>query len=260
MIKLIATDMDGTLLDGEGNLPKDFIETFYELKNKGIKFIAASGRPYYTLYQNFDPVSDDITYIADNGAMVVENGKITSYEKMEEKVIKEVLEACEKVDNITVILCGLKRAYHKPCSKEALNEINKYYIKKNVIKDYSEIDDIIFKISILDLGKAKYNSFPIFKEKFDQSLSVVISGEVWVDFTNKGIDKGNALKLFREKHDIAFEETMAFGDFFNDVGMLKNAYYSFVMENASDEMKKYGRFIAKKNTENGVIEEIKKYI
>ena len=79
-------------------------------------------------------------------------------------------------------------------------------------------------------------------------------------FTNKGIDKGNALKLFREKYDIAFEETMAFGDFFNDVGMLKNAYYSFVMENASDEMKKYGRFIAKKNTENGVIEEIKKYI
>ena len=53
---------------------------------------------------------------------------------------------------------------------------------------------------------------------------------------------------------------MVFGDFYNDVEMLKKAHYSFVMENANEDMKQYGNFIAKKNTENGVIEAIEEYV
>ena len=58
MIKLIATDMDGTLLDENGNLPEVFFETLEKLKEKNVKFVAASGRPYTTLYENFKPKSD----------------------------------------------------------------------------------------------------------------------------------------------------------------------------------------------------------
>ena len=54
-------------------------------------------------------------------------------------------------------------------------------------------------------------------------------------------------------------ETMVFGDFYNDIEMLQRAYYSFVMENANEDMKQYGNFIAKSNTENGVITAIEKY-
>ncbi|MGL4849629.1 MAG: Cof-type HAD-IIB family hydrolase [Clostridium sp.] len=259
MIKLIATDMDGTLLDEHGIIPKEFFQVFNKLKENNIKFIVASGRPYYTLYENFSPISDELTYICDNGAMVVDKGEIISISKMNSNYINEIISECEKLEKVHIILCGVNSCYHKPCSIEALTEINKYYIKKNVVEDFSHIDDIIFKVTVLDLGLALKNSYPILNPIFGEKLNCVVSGDVWVDFTNKGTNKGEALKKVQLQNSISFEETMAFGDFFNDVELLQNAYYSFVMDNACDEMKKHGRFIAKKNTENGVIQAIKEY-
>ncbi|MGL4875619.1 MAG: Cof-type HAD-IIB family hydrolase [Clostridium sp.] len=260
MIKLIATDMDGTLLNENGQIPKDFFKLFYELKEKNIKFIVASGRPYYTLYENFLPISDELTYICDNGAMVVDKGDIVSISKMNSNHINEIISECEKLQNVHIILCGVNSCYHKPCSKEALTEINKYYIKKNIVDDYASIDDIIFKVTVLDLNFALKNSYPVLESIFSEKLNCVVSGDVWVDFTNKGTNKGTALKEIQNKSSISFNQTMAFGDFFNDIELLENAYYSFVMDNACDDMKKHGRFIAKKNTEEGVLLAIKEHI
>lgn len=89
---------------------------------------------------------------------------------------------------------------------------------------------------------------------------VVVSGELWVDINNKGVNKGYALEQIQKDENISFEETMVFGDFYNDIEMLQKAYYSFVMENANEDMKQYGNFIAKSNRENGVIQAINQYI
>ena len=73
-------------------------------------------------------------------------------------------------------------------------------------------------------------------------------------------NKGYALEQIQKDENISFEETMVFGDFYNDIEMLQKAYYSFVMENANEDMKQYGNFIAKRNRENGVIQAINQYI
>lgn len=78
MIKLIATDMDGTLLDEDKNIPQGFFEMLNKLKEKGVAFVVASGRSYVTLYENFKPHSDSLDFICDNGAFVVINGGITN--------------------------------------------------------------------------------------------------------------------------------------------------------------------------------------
>ena len=76
MIKLIATDMDGTLLDENGELPEGFIEILDRVREKNIKLVIASGRPYYTLQTNFGPVGRYLSFICENGALVVDNNKI----------------------------------------------------------------------------------------------------------------------------------------------------------------------------------------
>ena len=260
MIKLIATDMDGTLLDENGNLPHDFFEILEKLNKRNIKFVVASGRPYPTLYKNFLPKSDDLDYICDNGSYVMLNGKKPVINGLNEKVIDSVIKTCENIKNVTVILCGTKGAYHMPCPDKFLNEIDKYYVQKHVVDDLHNIDDTIFKIAICDLDKSAENSYKILSPLFGDENKVVVSGELWVDINGKDVNKGAALKEIQECYDISYEETMVFGDFYNDIEMLKEAHYSFVMENANEDMKQYGNFIAKSNKEGGVIQAIKEFV
>lgn len=260
MIKLIATDMDGTLLDESGKLPKDFFQVFNKLKEIGVKFVIASGRPYYTLYENFKPISDELYYICDNGSCIAEENEKPKVEVMDKKDIEEIVKLCENIPNTTLILCGVKGAYHVPCEEKFLSEIDKYYIKKYVVDDLLNIEDDIFKITVCDLSVSANNSYPIINEKYGDKLKVVVSGQLWVDINNKDVNKGSALEQIQKDENISPEETMVFGDFYNDIEMLQKAHYSFVMENANDDMKQYGNFIAESNRKNGVIKAIEKYV
>ncbi|MGL5315144.1 MAG: HAD family hydrolase [Peptostreptococcaceae bacterium] len=260
MIKLIATDMDGTLLDENSKLPKDFFSTLEKLDTKDVKFVVASGRPYPTLYENFKPISDNLYFICDNGSYIVEPGKDPVISILDKELVNNAVRACENLPNTELVLCGVKGTYHRPCSEEIEKEINKYYINKNIIENLIDIDDEIFKIAVCDFNGSKDNSYKILNPLFGEDYKVVVSGAVWVDINNKDINKGTALKRLQEDFNISYEETMSFGDFYNDVEMLQASHYSFVMENANEDMKQYGNFIAKSNTENGVIHAIEEYV
>jgi len=260
MIKLIATDMDGTLLDTEGNLPKDFFSTLEKLKAKNVKFVVASGRPYDTLRRSFEPISDELDFICDNGAFIVENGKVLNIDVMDKIKINELIKYCDDIPNIEVVLCGIKSAYHRSLSRDFAKEVGKYYLKYKIVDDLTTVDDDIFKISICNLNNSATNLYKALETKFNEDFALVISGTTWIDIMNKGINKGLALEKIQKDEDISYEETMVFGDFYNDIEMLNKAHYSFVMENANEDMKQYGNFIAKRNTENGVIEAIEEYV
>ena len=74
VIRLIASDLDATLLDGKSQLPPDFAETVRALAERGIRFAAASGRPIYTLEEMFAPLRDDIIFVGDNGGAICWKG------------------------------------------------------------------------------------------------------------------------------------------------------------------------------------------
>ena len=75
MIKMIATDMDGTFLDSEKRFDPEFIDIFYKLKEKNIKFVIASGNQYYRLFQKFIPLSEQMYFIAENGSFIAEGAR-----------------------------------------------------------------------------------------------------------------------------------------------------------------------------------------
>ena len=220
----------------------------------------ASGRPYYTLYENFKPISDELDYICDNGAYIVENNSNHKISIIDKSYVHSIISACEKIPNIQITLCGTKGAYHTPCEEKFTDEIDKYYIKKYIVDDLYSVDDDIFKITLCDLNNVNTNSYPVLNSLFGDTFKIVISGSIWLDITNKNVDKGSALSQIQKDTNISFEETMVFGDFYNDVEMLQKAKYSFVMENANEDMKQYGNYIAKPNTENGVIKAINEYV
>lgn len=260
MIKLIATDMDGTLLDGDGKLPKDFINILDRLLENDIRFVIASGRSYSSLNKIFKPISDKLQFICDNGAFVVENSKISSIDIIDKEYINDIINKCKDIKNIGITLCGTKGLYQNPCGKRFDDERAKYYSDPIVVEDLCSVEDDIFKIAICDLDISAENSFKVLEPIYGEKFSVVVSGEIWLDIMNKGVNKGVALEKIQRDFNVSYEETMVFGDFYNDIEMLEKAHYSFVMENANEDMKKYGNFTARKNTEYGVIRAIEDYV
>lgn len=260
MIKLIATDMDGTLLDENKKLPAEFFTLLNRLKEKGISFVIASGRSYITLYENFRPHSDSMDFICDNGAFVVLNGGITNLDIIEPARLQELVRACNEMEDVRLLLCGVKGTYHLPFDAAFDSHIKAYYINRRVMNDLLNVKDDIFKVAICDLQGPEKHSFPLLTKQFGEEFALQISGSVWMDAMNKGVNKGVALAKIQQNLGVSREQTMAFGDFYNDIELLRQAEYSFVMANANEDMFQHGHYRAGSNAEHGVIRAIEEYI
>ncbi|WP_050614404.1 Cof-type HAD-IIB family hydrolase [Bacillus testis] len=260
MIKLIATDMDGTFLNDENQFPREFPAVFEQLKEKGIIFGAASGRQYYNLAERFGPLADDMLFIAENGSIVVYKDKEIFSNPMRPEAVKEVVEVARGIEGLHIVLCGKKAAYYENNSPEVLKEIDKYYTSRKHVTHFSEVEDDILKISLLDFQGAETHSYPSFK-KFQGDLQVTVGGYVWLDIMNEGSNKGIAMQRIQERLGISPNDTMVFGDYLNDLELMEKAYYSYAMANAHDKIKEVSRFVTKwDNNESGVIETIKEAV
>ena len=259
MIKLIATDMDGTLLDEKGEINPEFYEVYEELLKKDIIFAAASGRQYFNLEKRFERIKENMLFIAENGTFVVYKGKEFLVNSLDKDLAFNLVDIGRKIDNAYVILCGKKSAYIESSDERLIEETEKYYERYEVVQDITKVDDEILKVTICDFSGSEENSYKYFKD-FYKSTQVTVSGQIWLDITANNVNKGVSMKKIHKALNIGYEETMVFGDYLNDLELMKSGYYSYAMENAHEDLKKVSRFIAKKNTENGVVQAIKEVV
>lgn len=260
MVKMIVSDMDGTLLDSNKNFPPDFDQIFQELKKRGILFVAASGRSYPKQREIFQPYLEDMFFICDNGASIIHHDQWLYKNTLPREKLEKLLTACEQIPNILPILCAPLNCYYQPYSPAFEPYLRSYFSTGNILNDVYSVSEPILKVAICDLQNAAVNSYPKLKHELDDELNLVVSGELWMDAMNPFVNKGKALQFLQKKFSISPAQTMVFGDFYNDIEMLTRADYSFVMENANDDMKQYGRWIAPSNDHYGVTREIWKYL
>lgn len=259
-IKLIASDMDGTLLDSTGRLHPDFFSVFENLKDKGITFVAASGRQYYNLLKLFSKVKDDIIFIAENGTYVVSKSKELLVVDIPIEEIRKVVREIRNIKGAYPVLCGKNKAYIEDEYIEFVRQARTYYERCEIVPDLLEItDDVFLKIAIYDFNGSSANSYPVLQH-FNESLKVVVSGQNWLDISHRDANKGNALKFIQNYLSVKAEECMAFGDQMNDAEMLQTVSYSYCMANSATELKSFARYVAPSNDEDGVLHIIKKSI
>ncbi|WP_396278730.1 HAD hydrolase family protein, partial [Bacillus paralicheniformis] len=105
-IKLIAVDMDGTFLDDDMKYNNDrFMKQYHELKARGIKFVVASGNQYDQLKSFFPSIKNEIAFVAENGAYVIDSGKEIFSGEMSKETIKKVIDVIEKYEYTNLIVC-----------------------------------------------------------------------------------------------------------------------------------------------------------
>ncbi len=253
MVKLIATDMDGTLLNDNGNINEKIFDLIHAFNEKDIKFAAASGRFYSQLSKNFEKVNTDIIFIAHNGALVKYNNKgKTLYENsIDKEEIESVVNLNPKLGE-ELFLAGENEAYIVNPSENMLNNFTSFEVPVVILKSFSEIKNPIYKITYYMTDGVKPPIVDYIKENLSDKLEFVVSGDKWIDIMNKGISKGKAINMIQEKFKINQKNTMVFGDYYNDLTMFKAAHYSYAMKNAPEDVKKHANFIAESNNEDGV--------
>ncbi|MEC6797429.1 Cof-type HAD-IIB family hydrolase [Photobacterium sp. S4TG1] len=259
-IQFIATDMDGTLLNDMNELPHDFLSVFNALDEKNILFAAASGRQYFTLLKMFESIKDRILFIAENGTLVMYQGKELYSATIPKNETDIIINTVRAVENSHIVLCGKKSAYTETKDKQAQQEIMKYCHHIMFVDDLLDVDDEVIKISVLNFNGTEEHVYPCVAPLFASTHQVVVSGKTWLDFMDKQASKGQAIKAMRDQFGFTFENSMSFGDFFNDVEMLNETYFSYAMGNAHPEIKKLARFIAPSNNQQGVITVIKQQV
>ena len=252
-VKLIATDMDGTLLNSKKQLSKSFYNIFHRLKAKGILFAAASGRQLYNLQNEFLPIKDDMIFVGENGSFVMYKSKELLVQPLNKTVVPELIRIAGSIPDAYTILCGKKQAYIEDSNDAFVKNVEMYYDKRVMVDDLLKVtDDDILKIAICDFGGSEKNSYNFYTQ-FENELQVKVSGTLWLDISDKLANKGRAIQALQKEFNVGFDETMVFGDYMNDFEMMREGYFSYAVENAHPEIKKAARFITASNDEDGVI-------
>ena len=285
MIKLIASDMDGTLLNHNHKIPKENVELINYAKNQGIEFIVATGRAYYEALPALNEENINCDVISFNGGIVYDkNGNIISITPMLPKDLYYTIEILKSFD-ISYQLYTKNTIYTKSIETdinayidlirsngydpdvehlraEAQQKLDVGYITEveNIELYLNEKENPPIKIIAIsnDISKLE-NAAKLLSE--NKSISVTSSGANNIEIMHKNATKGEALKEIAKIYGINLENAVAIGDNLNDQAMLDIVGYSVAMKNGNTILKEQAKYVTEKtNSEGGVADTIFKLI
>lgn len=253
-IRLVVTDMDGTLLHDDGTVPPSFWPLLERMRAEGITFVPASGRQHATLVRDFVG-RGPLHVIAENGALLTHDGAELFSRTLDTPAVRRMLTALRTLaarEDVGVVLCGKKSAYIERQDARFTEQAAYYYAELQPVDDLLEVEDEFLKIAVCDLEEDAARLAGELREiAVDHRL--VVSGQKWADIMRDDVDKGHALAHLQETLGVTPAETVAFGDYLNDLGMLARAEHSYAMDNAHPDVLAAARNTAGTNASAGVV-------
>lgn len=259
-VRLVVADMDGTLLDADQHVPADFWPLLDLMRERGIVFAPASGRQYATLSRMFDAHLDGMPLVAENGTLVVRDGVTLSTVPLGNDVASDVVRRVREVAaagrDVGTVVCGRRTAYVER-TDEFWAEADRYYKALEAVPDLLAVaadpGDEILKVAVFDFDDVGPAVAPALLPLGDRA-QVVVSGRNWVDVMASDASKGAAVTRLQAELGITRAQTVAFGDYLNDVEMLDAADWSFAMADAHPDVLARARFVAPSHRDHGVVQ------
>lgn len=264
MKKIIAMDIDGTLLNSKRILLEETKETLLKLQREGNTLLLASGRPYkgmVALAKELEMDQHHGLVVCYNGSQVrdVQTGEILYNKPLTLAEARGVLKHLENFDVIPMVADD-EYFLVKNVFGGILHEVNdaniiEYESRGNgfLLKEMKDLSQIDFEPNkILVAGEPSYLKahYLELRAPFENELSSMFTAPVYYEFTPQNVDKGTALKaVYKDKKDGV---VVAFGDAENDLSMFEFADISIAMGNATDEVKEKADHVTLSNDENGI--------
>ena len=236
-IKLIVSDLDGTILDKNTHEVNPIVfKQIEELKERGILFIAASGRQYENIQKKFTPVKDEIYYICENGCLSFINNQMINHNTLDFNIVPTIVNDILSHNNAEVTISGVHTTYTIPKNPNFVTHLtNKVGVNVTVLNNLNELKEVPMKVSIFQEDNLIDDAY--WKNTYGSKLTVQTSGNCWLDMMPQGINKAYALENMLQELHINSKEVVAFGDNENDNEMLKLVGYPITMENSNPNTK-----------------------
>lgn len=257
-IKLIVTDLDGTLLNAQKQFPARIIPLIDELERRGVTFALASGRGFRTLSDAFPEGAWRIPLLCENGSVLTRAGEVVSIVSMSDEEVELVLSKGEEISPFYPVVCGVNNVYIQDDVPDFIELLDKFSPHKLIVDDVREAAKLetVIKIAFWEPHDVEAYAYDHMRALGD-SFNYMLSGDNWLDVLKPGGDKGACLQRLQNLLGVTPEETMCFGDFPNDEGLMQNCEYSFAMKNAHPYIKDICKYETElTNEEDGVIETI----
>lgn len=251
-IKLIASDIDGTLFDSEHNYDVKRFNNYLDLLHqKDIKFAVASGNNRDHLEKIFQQSPNIDVFIAENGAQIY-NQQETLYEKtLPNTLVNDMIKTFDKELELKALsLSGKKASYSNTAENQPLYHINNLVC----VDDLTKINDEIFKLNIQLQHEDLDTGVELLNEKYGSKIYAAVSGFGSIEIMSNNVNKSLGLQHLCQKLDLSLKNVMSFGDNTNDLEMLAESGISFAMKNAKPKILKTADHITKDdNDHDGVL-------
>lgn len=259
MIKMIATDIDGTILSFDKQFSPNVKNCIKELDKRGVKVVLVTGRMNAAAQHIADELDLKTPLVSYQGGLIKENGK-TLYERYLSAEQAEKIIDWAKQENIHINLYNDDTLY----SETDCIEIQKYaaYQRLNyIVKPFNEIDKIkVNKVLAIDYdGADRINRYESELPKIFPELYIVKSTPYFLEFSNPEGSKYCAVKYLQKYWGLNDDEILTIGDQNNDIALLKAGGIKVAMGNASDELKKVADWVTDSVQNDGFVKAIEKY-
>lgn len=261
MIKLIASDMDGTLLDENSQLPEETFDLIRDLRACGVRFCVTSGRRYDTLCEFFDPVVDQMDFVAANGSQVYVGGKMIDREIYSHKAILKLEKVVSMFDCLHLTVADRTRTF-------LLDDLEKFERvgdkdlrgnervnvlpgpEVNILKGSVFCDDATY---LMDMAYA-------LDRELGDTFRFAPSDVRWIDVMPRDVSKATGIEQVMAHYGIAADEVMAFGDSMNDYEILRLVGHPVAMQNARYAVRQISERMIGTNVEHAAQKEMRKVL
>lgn len=269
-IKMVVTDMDGTLLDEKGEFDRSRLKNILdELDKREIRFVVATGNEIHRMHLLFGDLLERVTLIVANGARIFDKNEVLLGTCWSQDLVAQVLSYFEgRERDVHLVVTAENGAFVKmgtifPMIEKVVTAemAQEFYQKINFVEALRP-DDFpqVLKMSMVVNEQVAVQATRQLNQDFADTLNAVTSGYGAIDILQKGIHKAWGLKQLMQKWKIQEQDIMAFGDSENDIEMLQLAGISYAMENADPRVKTVANHLAPANTEAGVLTVLENYL
>ena len=288
MYKLVAIDLDGTMLNSYGIVTENTKNTIKKLIQNGVEVIIVSGRPIDSIKTIAKEIESNNYFIAGNGALIydIKKDEIIYEKYMSKQKVLEIIKICEEnsisynvYTDKTILAKALKYNvlyYHKENLKKEENKKTNISIVENMYEYVEKLEETKFlKITICDDSKSIFNSIlrkikqiddidvlevsHMSRKMIKQGTEDVPIEYFYTEISNANVDKWNAIEFLIQKIGIEPEEVIAIGDNVNDKKMIENAGLGIAMKGSTSVVTDVAKDIAQSNDEDGVALILQKY-
>lgn len=265
-IKLVAVDLDGTLLTDNRDITPQVFDAVQDAKKAGVKVVIATGRPI----SGVQKILKDLKLTDPGDYVITFNGGLVQDAATAEDVVKETLSYDDYLD-IELLARKLKLPMHASTKQgmyTANRNIGKYTIYESMLVDspvfYRTPEEMagkeIVKIMMVDEPDILDEKIKLIPQAFFDKYNISKSAPFYLEITPKTASKGKAIQYLAEYLGLTLDQTMAIGDQENDRSMLEMVHNPVVMENGTAELKKIAKYITKSNQESGVAHAIREWV